>query len=99
MPYAIGLQSAANAFLSAGLATQFTIAVTTLLVIVLVISALEKDAPDAPVSLPGFSLFHIMPFYGRRFDFLNSGIHATGQSIFQFKLLRVSLFYLVRGDC
>ena len=93
MPYSIGLQSAANAFLSAGFATQFTISMITLLSILLIMSAFQKDAPDAPVSLPGLSLSHIIPFYKRRFDFLSWGIHATRQSVFQFKLLRVSLFW------
>jgi len=92
MPYSVGLQSAANAFLSAGFATQFTISMITLLSILLIISAFQKDAADTPVSLPGFSLSHIIPFYKRRFDFLSWGIHATGQNLFQFKLLRVSLF-------
>ncbi|KXN82198.1 Lanosterol 14-alpha demethylase [Leucoagaricus sp. SymC.cos] len=88
MPYAIGLQAAANAFVSAGFATQFTIAVIAFLSIVLIASAFQNDAPDAPVSLPGLSLSHIVPFYRRRFDFLNWGIQATGQSVFRFKLLR-----------
>ncbi|KAF7763505.1 hypothetical protein Agabi119p4_8042 [Agaricus bisporus var. burnettii] len=88
MPYSIGLQSAANAFVSAGFAIQFTVAVITFFAIILITSSFQKDAPDAPDYLPGMSLFHIVPFYQRRFDFLNWGIHATGQSIFQFKLLR-----------
>ncbi|EKM76776.1 hypothetical protein AGABI1DRAFT_44512 [Agaricus bisporus var. burnettii JB137-S8] len=89
MPYSIGLQSAANAFVSAGFAIQFTVAVITFFAIILITSSFQKDAPDAPDYLPGMSLFHIVPFYQRRFDFLNWGIHATGQSIFQFKLLRI----------
>lgn len=65
----------------------------TLLSILLIMSAFEKDAADRPVSLPGLSLSHIIPFYKRRYDFLNWGIQAAGQNIFQFKLLRVSLFW------
>jgi sterol 14-demethylase len=95
MPYSVGLQSASNAFVSAGFATQFTVAVITFLAIIFITSAFQKDAPDAPDNLPGMSLFHIMPFYRRRFDFLNWGIHATGQSVFQFRLLRVSLFVVI----
>ncbi|KAF9445805.1 cytochrome P450 [Macrolepiota fuliginosa MF-IS2] len=97
MPYSIGLQSAANAFVSAGFATQFTVAVIIFLLIVLVTSAFQNDAADAPTSLPGLSLSHIMPFYRRRYAFLNWGIRATGQSIFQFKLLRNTVM-VVSGE-
>ncbi|KAF8884914.1 cytochrome P450 [Gymnopilus junonius] len=88
MPYTVGLQAAANAFLSAGFSTQFTIAVMVFLVIVFITSSLEKEGVDAPKFLPGLSLFHIIPFFRRRHDFLNWGFHATGQNVFQFKLLR-----------
>lgn len=91
MPYAVGLQSAAHAFLSAGFATQFTLAVIAFLVIVFVTSALQKEGVDAPKFLPGYSIFHIIPFFRRRHDFLNWGFHATGQNVFQFMLLRVRL--------
>ncbi|KAL9710334.1 hypothetical protein Ac2012v2_006633 [Leucoagaricus gongylophorus] len=69
----------------------------TLLSILLIMSAFQKDAPDAPVSLPGLSLSHIIPFYKRRFDFLSWGIHATRQSVFQFKLLRNTVI-VVSGE-
>jgi hypothetical protein len=95
MPYSVGLEAASNAFVAAGFATQLTVAVITLFAIILITSAYQKDAPDAPEHLPGISLFHIMPFYRRRFDFLNWGIHATGQSVFQFRLLRVSLSVVI----
>ncbi|KAG5643635.1 hypothetical protein DXG03_000561 [Asterophora parasitica] len=88
MPYSVGLQSAADAFLSAGIATQFTFGVVIFLVIVLVTSSLQADEADAPASLPCYSLSAILPFFTRRYDFLNWGFQATGQSIFQFQLLR-----------
>ncbi|KDR80096.1 hypothetical protein GALMADRAFT_92315 [Galerina marginata CBS 339.88] len=88
MPYTVGLQSAATAFLSAGFATQFTVAVIAFLAIVFITSALQKEGVDAPTYLPGYSLFHIVPFFRKRYDFLNWGFHATGQNVFQFKLLR-----------
>ncbi|KAF8960328.1 cytochrome P450 [Flammula alnicola] len=88
MPYSVGLQSAATAFLSAGFATQFTVAVIVFLGIVLITSALQKEGVDAPKFLPGYSLFHIIPFFRKRYDFLNWGFHATGQDVFQFQLLR-----------
>ncbi|KAF9051577.1 cytochrome P450 [Panaeolus papilionaceus] len=88
MPYSVGLESAAHAFLSAGFATQFTIAVITFLLIILITSALQKEGVDSPKFLPGHSLFHITPFFRRRYDFLNWGFQATGQNIFQFNLLR-----------
>lgn len=89
MPYSVGLQSAATAFLSAGFATQFTLAVIAFLAIVLITSSLQKEGPDAPKFLPGFSLFHIIPFFRQRYDFLNWGFQATGQNVFQFQLLKV----------
>ncbi|PPQ80554.1 hypothetical protein CVT25_001588 [Psilocybe cyanescens] len=89
MPYSIGLQSAAAAFLSAGFATQFTVAVIAFLVIVFVTSAWQNEGVDAPKYLPGYSIFHIIPFFRKRHDFLNWGFHIAGQNIFQFMLLRV----------
>ena len=89
MPYSIGLQSAANGFLSAGFSTQFTLAVIAFLVIVYITSTLQKDSVDSPKSLPGNSLFHIIPFFRRRHDFLRWGFDVTGENIFQFNLLRV----------
>ncbi|KAF5379198.1 hypothetical protein D9615_005905 [Tricholomella constricta] len=93
----LGLQSAADAFLSAGLATQLTLGVVLFLVIVLVTSSLQADEADAPTSLPCYSIFTIMPFFGRRYDFLNWGFQATGQSVFQFKLLRNTVI-VVSGE-
>lgn len=90
MPYSVGLQSAGNAFLSAGFATQFTLAVIAFLAIVLITSALQREGPDSPKALPGLSLFHIIPFFRQRHDFLNWGFHATGQNAFQFQLLKAS---------
>ena len=89
MPYAVGLHSAATAFLSAGFATQFTIAVIAFLLIVSIVSAFEKDGVDEPAHLPGFSIFHIFPFFRRRYDFLNWAFQASGTNVFQLKLLRV----------
>ncbi|KAF8155617.1 cytochrome P450 [Crassisporium funariophilum] len=88
MPYCVGLQSAASAFLSAGFAIQFTVAVIAFLVIISITSGLQKEGVDAPKFLPGYSLFHIIPFFRKRYDFVNWGFHATGQNIFQFQLLR-----------
>lgn len=92
MPYSVGLQSAVTAFLSAGFATQFTVAVVAFLVIIAVTSASQEEGVDSPKSLPGYSIFHITPFFRKRFDFLNWGFHATGQNIFQLNLLRVRLY-------
>lgn len=90
MPYCLGLHSAARAFLSAGFATHFTVAVIIFLCIVFITSSLEGDEVDAPVSLPGNSLLAIFPFFRKRYDFIKWGFHATGQNAFQFQLLRVS---------
>ena len=91
MPYTVGLQSAATAFLSSGFAVQIAVAVIIFLVIISVISVSQEDV-DAPRSLPGNSLFHITSFFHKRYDFLNWGFQATGQNIFQFSLLRVRLY-------
>ncbi|KAG6820270.1 hypothetical protein H0H93_003100 [Arthromyces matolae] len=88
MPYSIGLQAAANAFLSAGFATQFTFGVVIFLLIVITTSSLQAEEADAPPSLPCFSIFTIIPFFRSRYDFLNWGFHATNSSAFQFNLLR-----------
>ena len=95
MPYSVGLQSAATAFLAAGFATQFTVAVIVFLVIIFVTSAFQEEGVDAPKSLPGYSLFHIIPFFRKRYDFLNWGFHVTGQNIFQLKLLQVRPYYFI----
>ena len=52
----------------------------------------SKNADDVhPVHLPGSSLSHILPFFHRRFDFINQGFELAGQAIYQFSLLRVSV--------
>ncbi|EJF57953.1 cytochrome P450 [Dichomitus squalens LYAD-421 SS1] len=54
-----------------------------------------KDADDVyPVHLPGSSLAHILPFFQRRFDFINQGFELAGQAIYQFSLLRKSVIVL-----
>lgn len=90
MPYCLGLHSAARAFLSAGFATHFTVAVIIFLAIVFITSSLEGDEVDAPASLPCNPLLAIFPFFRKRYDFIKWGFHATGQNTFQFQLLRVS---------
>ncbi|KAJ7126062.1 cytochrome P450 [Mycena epipterygia] len=94
MPYIIGLHSAASAFLSAGFATQFTVAVVICLVIVLITASLQEDGPEAPTSLPGLPFLSIVPFFRQRYDFLNWGFHITGQSIFQFQLMSNTVIVL-----
>ena len=54
-----------------------------------VVSRSSSPAYDAPVHLPGSSLSHILPFFRRRFDFINDGFQLAGQAIYQFSLLRV----------
>ncbi|KAF8190379.1 cytochrome P450 [Mycena galopus ATCC 62051] len=94
MPYIIGLHSAAAAFLSAGFATQFSVAVVICLVIVLVTSSSPEDGDGAPKSLPGPPFLSIIPFFRQRHDFLNWGFHITGQSTFQFQLMNNTVIVL-----
>jgi sterol 14-demethylase len=89
MPYIIGLHTAASAFLSAGFATQFTVAVVICLVIVLITASLQEDGVEVPKSLPGLPFLSIVPFFRQRYDFLNWGFQITGQSTFQFQLMNV----------
>ena len=50
----------------------------------------SEHLPSPPPSvLPGSSLSHILPFFHRRFDFINQGFELAGQAIYQFSLLRV----------
>ncbi|KAJ7634750.1 cytochrome P450 [Roridomyces roridus] len=86
MPYIIGLHSAASAFLSAGFATQFTVAIVICLVIVLVTSK--------PSTSAGSSLSLHRSFFRQRYDFLNWGFQVTGESIFQFKLMNNTVIVL-----
>ncbi|KAK2464566.1 hypothetical protein APHAL10511_003424 [Amanita phalloides] len=96
MPYAVGIQAAATAFLSAGFPIQFTAAILLLLIILLLIS-FEKPESDDPTYLPCCSIFTIMPFFRTRYDFLNWGFEATGQNIYQFNLLNNKVI-VVSGD-
>ncbi|KAF8992218.1 cytochrome P450 [Cyathus striatus] len=89
MPYVIGLQAASTAFISAGwVATQLTLSVAIIIFILFITSSLQKDGVDELPSISGIQLLAIFPFFCRRYDFLNWGFHVTGQSIFQFPLLR-----------
>ncbi|KAG2008396.1 cytochrome P450 [Coprinopsis cinerea AmutBmut pab1-1] len=97
MPYCLGLQAAGRAFLSIGLSTQFTLAIVLSLIIIILSSSFQKDPTDAPAPLPGSSLLHILPFFRRRFDFLNWGFHASGHNIFRFNLLRNTVI-VVSGE-
>ncbi|KAL7277339.1 hypothetical protein ACG7TL_009197 [Trametes sanguinea] len=54
----------------------------------------SDHADDAPVHLPGSSLSHILPFFHRRFDFINQGFQLAGQAIYQFSLLRTPVIVL-----
>ncbi|KAI0739020.1 cytochrome P450 [Daedaleopsis nitida] len=54
----------------------------------------EHDDSAAPVHLPGSSLAHILPFFHRRFDFINSGFQLAGQAVYQFSLLRTPVIVL-----
>ncbi|KAG6811405.1 hypothetical protein H0H92_007598 [Tricholoma furcatifolium] len=97
MPYSIGLQAAANAFLSAGFVTLFALGVLIFLAIALATSSLQADEADVAPSLPCLSIFAIIPFFRRRYDFLNWGFQATGSSSFQFQLLRNTVI-VVSGE-
>lgn len=92
--YTVGLQSAADAFLVSSLKTQVVLALIVLFILLVFGFGSQKDgAVDgaAPVFLPGSHLLAIAPFFRQRFEFLNDGFRKTGQSLFQFSMLRVSI--------
>ncbi|KAF5369081.1 hypothetical protein D9758_002903 [Tetrapyrgos nigripes] len=97
MPYTVGIQAASLALLSAGLPAIFCMSIVMLLMIVSIMSSLQKDGVDTPAHLPTYSLFAVSPFFRRRFDFLNWGFQVTGHPIFQFSLLRDTVI-VVSGD-
>lgn len=92
--YTVGLQSAADAFLVSSLKVQLALALFVLFILLVFGFGSQKDgAVDsaAPVFLPGSHLLAIAPFFRQRFEFLNDGFRKTGQSLFQFNMLRVSI--------
>ena len=88
--YMAGLQIAAGAFLLSSLQLQVFLAICILLVLLAFCfgANAKESGAHAPVSLPGSHLLAIAPFFQRRFDFLNDGFRKTGQSLFQFSMLR-----------
>lgn len=89
--YTVGLQSAADAFLLSSLQVQVFLALCILFV--LLVFGLDANnghtGSHSPVFLPGSHLLAIAPFFQRRFEFLNDGFRKTGQTLFQFNMLRV----------
>ena len=51
----------------------------------------KREQDDSPTTLSESALLTLYPFFQRRFDFINRGFELTGQSIYQFHLLHVSL--------
>jgi hypothetical protein len=95
--YTVGLQSAADAFLVSSLKAQVALAFFVLFILIVFGLGSQKDgAVDsaAPVFLPGSHLLAIAPFFRQRFKFLNDGFSKTGQSLFQFNMLRVSIMVM-----
>ena len=66
----------------------------TMFVVWLFMTLTHKIEDDQPASLPECPLRNISPFFRRRFDFLLQGYELTGESIYQFKLLKVKSFSL-----
>lgn len=88
--FVVGLQCAGSAFAAAGLKLQMAVIVTVVSLLARLFWSPEEDQEDSPVTLAGgASLWSMMPFFYRRFDFLNNGFRSTGQALFQFHLLKV----------
>jgi hypothetical protein len=69
--------------------SSLLIMVLGLLLSVVFLRRLDRSSQDAPVTLPHFSLSHVMPSLKRRHDFFAWGFKATNQRLYQFRLLRV----------
>lgn len=97
--YTVGLQSAADAFLLSSLQVQVFLALCILFVLLLfgLDANSAQTASHSPVFLPGSNLLAIAPFFQRRFEFLNDGFRKTGQSLFQFNMLRETVI-VVSGE-
>ncbi|KAH0837817.1 cytochrome P450 [Lanmaoa asiatica] len=98
--YTVGLQSAADAFLMSGLKAQVIVALFILLVLLVFSRGWSKNSDlsaQTPVYLPGPHLLAIVPFFRRRFDFLNDGFCKTEEKIFQFNMLRETVI-VVSGE-
>lgn len=92
--YSVGLQPSLE-LISSNLTSWPVICLAGVLAGWLYVSAHERAQEDAPVSLPGYRLSSIIPFFRQRYDFLNWGFHFTEEPIFQFSLLRVSISFLL----
>ncbi|TFK49075.1 cytochrome P450 [Heliocybe sulcata] len=88
--YPVGIPCLLDAFLSSSCSLQLAIfLVAVFLVLALSTSVFAARPKDCePAHLPEHSLFTIVPFFRKRYDFLNWGFRATGQSLFQFQLFR-----------
>ncbi|ETW77953.1 cytochrome P450 monooxygenase 90 [Heterobasidion irregulare TC 32-1] len=85
--YSVGLQPSLE-LISSNLTSWPVICLAGVLAGWLYVSAHERAQEDAPVSLPGYRLSSIIPFFRQRYDFLNWGFRFTEEPIFQFSLLR-----------
>lgn len=54
----------------------------------------KDDDPDEPMSLPTGHFSINTSFFRTRYDFINRGFELTGQSIYKFKLLRVTILIM-----
>ena len=68
-----------------------TAIVSVLLTVVISYSTLPKQSKDGIYTLGGFSILTAWPFFTKRNDFLWENWKKTGQKLFQFNVLQVSL--------
>ncbi|KAI0346145.1 cytochrome P450 [Trametopsis cervina] len=68
---------------------KLAIAIPGTVLLLLLYSLVQSDEEQrVAATLPLSGTSTIRPFFRARFDFLRSGFHLTGQSVFQFSLLR-----------
>ncbi|KZT25713.1 cytochrome P450 [Neolentinus lepideus HHB14362 ss-1] len=88
--YPVGIPCLVDAFLSFSRPLQLALSLAVIFIIFILYTSTFSATPrdDEPAHLPEYSLFTIVPFFRQRFDFLNWGFRVTGESLFQFQLLR-----------
>jgi hypothetical protein len=77
-----------------GIPSLFISMVFGLLLSVVFLWRRNQSSPDAPATLPHFSLSYIMSSLKRRHDFFAWGFKVTNQRLFQFRILRVCRSYV-----
>ena len=80
-----------------GLPSPFSLVTLGLFLSLVFLCRCNQRHQDIPTLLPRFFLFNTLDFFRRRYDFFVWGFEATGQQLFQFRLLCVRQRFLDPG--